>query len=398
MGPTLVILAGALGYFVDIFDLVLFGMVRQASLRELGVAESELLPVGITLQNCQMAGMLVGGLVWGILGDKRGRVKVLFGSIALYSLANLLNAGATSLQSYGVLRFLAGVGLAGELGAAVTLVLEAMSRRQRGYGTMVVAGVGFMGAVAAALLSDRVSWRTSYFVGGILGLALLVFRWKVLESALYLRSPSAGRGDLTLFFKKRERGIRYLACIGAGLPIYFVAGLLTPFSPEIGKALDVGVPVSVSKVMLFSFLGVALGDFLTGWRSQRRESRKRVMGEALVALFAVVLIFLSVKGQGIATVYGLYFLMGITAGYWAVLITLSSEQFGTNLRSTVATTVPNFVRASVIPMSLGFKALVVKWGLIPSLQVFLSLVTAIALISLLGLEETYGRDLEFQEE
>lgn len=398
---SLLVAVAALGYFVDIFDLALFGIVRVQSLRDLGVGEEELLGVGVKLLNFQMIGLLVGGVLWGILGDKKGRLKVLFGSIFLYSIANLANAFVTHPSDYAWLRFLAGVGLAGELGAAITLVAESLPKEIRGYGTALVAGVGLSGAVAAGILAEWVPWRTTYLIGGILGLLLLFLRFGVSESGLFSslkNEPSVSRGNPLLLFTPLSRFSRYVACVFIAVPIWFCAGLLMTFAPELGKELGAKEPLSAGKAILFSYVGVAIGDVLSGLISQWIKSRKKVIAGALFleALFAGLI--LTSRDFTPTFFYCLAVAIGLSTGYWAVFVTVTSEHFGTNLRSTATTTAPNLVRASVVPMTLSLTYLMPAHGLITSVTLIGLVVFILAGISLFFLEETFAKDLGFLEE
>ncbi|RZJ64474.1 MAG: MFS transporter, partial [Flavobacterium sp.] len=276
---TLIIIVAALGYFVDIYDLILFSIVRVKSLKELGVADADLLDIGATVINSQMLGMLVGGILWGILGDKKGRLSVLFGSIILYSLANIANGFVTSVTWYTIIRFIAGVGLAGELGAGITLVTENMSKENRGYGTMIVAGVGLLGAVAAALIGDYYTWQTSYFIGGGMGLLLLLLRVGLAESGMFkeVKESAFIRGNMLMLFNNKVRFKKYLCCILIGLPLWFVVGVLITFSPEFGKALGANGIINAGEGIMYCYIGIAVGDVVAGLLAQVLKSRKKVM-------------------------------------------------------------------------------------------------------------------------
>lgn len=394
------ILLAALGYFVDIYDLILFSIVRVKSLRAIGVPDDALLASGATLLKWQMRGMLTGGLLWGILGDKKGRLSVLFGSIAMYSLANIANGFVTSVDAYALLRFIAGVGLAGELGAGITLVSESMPKETRGYGTMVVAGVGIFGGVAAGLIGDKFDWRTSYFIGGGMGLALLALRIGVYESGLYsnMSQKPVARGDLRVILRDSRRALRYVCSILIGVPIWYVIGILVTFSPEFGRALGLAAPPNPAYAVLYLYLGCAIGDFLSGGLSQYMRSRRRVVLLFMSAAALLVTIYLTNGGGGsLQAFYGLCFALGLATGYWAVFVTMASEQFGTNIRATVTTTVPNFVRGSLDPMLSCFQAAKVHWGIIPAAGAVGSVTLVLALGALALLEETYGKDLDYLE-
>ncbi|MBS1492079.1 MAG: MFS transporter [Bacteroidetes bacterium] len=395
-----IVLVAALGYFVDIYDLILFSIVRVASLKSLGVPDGQMLDTGVMLLNMQMGGMLVGGILWGILGDKRGRISVLFGSIFLYSLANILNGLINSVELYALLRFIAGVGLAGELGAGITLVSEVMPKTKRGYGTMIVASIGVMGAVAAALIVELTEWRTSYFIGGGMGLAILILRFGVYESGMYNSIKQAshiGKGEFLKLFTDKGRFLKYLYCILIGLPLWFVVGILITFSPEFGKAFGIAEPISAGKSIMFCYIGLVFGDIFSGTLSQILKSRKKVLYIFLTATFVCVCIYLFLNNSSTFYFYGVCVLIGTAVGYWVIFVTNSSEQFGTNLRSTVTTTVPNFIRGSVIPLTLLFQALKPALGIKYAAFAIGIVTIIIAIWATSKLEETYGKDLDYTE-
>ena len=394
------VIVGALGYFVDIYDLTLFSIVRVPSLKALGLSGPELLDVGVNLINLQMIGMLVGGILWGILGDRRGRVSVLFGSIALYSVANLLNAFVTNTTQYGILRFIAGVGLAGELGAAITLVSESLHRDIRGIGTTVVAAIGICGAVFGGFLSGFFDWRVCYFIGGILGLLLLVLRIRLQESGLFSTVKSASevsRGRLGMLFRNRHRFMKYLRCILVGVPLWYAVGILMTFAPELGQALNLTSPVTGAKAIMFGYAGIVIGDVFAGAFSQFLRSRKKAIATFLVITAIFTFIYGNAQSVSADTFYIICFLLGLGTGYWALFCTVAAEQFGTNLRATVTISTPNFVRGAVVPLTLGFRYLVPSLGVIPSAMAVGALSLVIAFIALLGLEETFGKDLDYLE-
>jgi putative MFS transporter len=393
------VLLAALGYFVDIYDLILFSIVRVPSLKGIGVADADLLSTGVLLLNCQMSGMLLGGLLWGILGDKKGRLSVLFGSIALYSAANIANGFVHGTTAYAALRFVAGLGLAGELGAGITLVCELMPKGTRGYGTMAVAGVGIVGGVAAGLVGDFFDWRTAYFVGGGMGLALLTLRVGVYESGLFdkVARSRAKRGDFLMLFSSRDRLWKYLCCIFLGVPVWFVIGILATFAPEFGKALGMPVLPTGGHAVMWLYGGCALGDFASGGLSQWLKSRRKA---ALVFVTATALLsaaYLNLTGAGLETFYATCFGLGFFSGYWAVFVTIASEQFGTNIRATVTTTVPNFVRGSLVAVSWAFTALKAGRGILGAAGIVGTACFGLAFLSLAGLRETFGKDLDYLE-
>lgn len=391
----------ALGYFVDILDLFLFNVFRIPSLLDLGIAQERHFAVGASLINIQMIGLLFGSFVWGVLGDRAGRVRALYGSILLYSLATLANALVTSLPGYAACRLLAGIGLAGELGAAITLVSETLPPRRRGLGTALVAGFGLCGGMAAALLAEWVSWRSAFLIGGGCGLLLLLLRVRLRESGLFTRltataSPQLQRGSLRLLLAAPARRGLYFRLALIGLPVWFVAGILMVFSPELARAL--AVPgVTAARCILFSYLGTAIGDVGSGLLSQLLHSRKRVIALSLALVALTVTAFLSAHGVTSYVLFGLCFALGVSTGYWAVLVTTAAEHFGTNLRATVATTIPNLVRASIIPLNLAFAILLPRLGIVASAAVLGAACLLVAALSLRTLRETFACDLDFHE-
>lgn len=390
------VLIAGLGYFVDMFDLTLFGVVRVASLKALG--RTDVLEMGVLLVDLQMIGMLLGGVFWGILGDKKGRLSVLFGSILVYSLANLANAFVPNVAVYGVLRFVAGFGLAGELGAAITLVSEVMSKEHRGWGTTIIATLGLLGAVAASLVGQLLTWQIAYIVGGVLGLLLLVARFKTMESGMFAHAKRAARtGDPRLLLAK-GRWLKYLCCVLVGVPIWFMTGVLLGFSPELTADLGVTGPITAGNAILYGSIGLTLGDLASGVVSQLLRSRKRALA-AFIGMGAVLTVAYSqARGVSPTTFYTLCFFIGLFAGYWAVFVTVAAEQFGTNLRATVATSIPNFVRASLVVVTLGFIKLKPHLGVMPSALTVGAVCIAVAFAGLFFLPETFGKSLDYVEE
>jgi putative MFS transporter len=393
------VLVGALGYFVDIYDLILFAVVRVPSLVGLGYAPGDqLVATGTWLINWQMGGMLIGGLLWGLLGDYRGRLSTLFGSIVLYSLANLANAGVHDITSYTICRFLAGVGLAGELGGCITLVSEALPREVRGYGTMMVSAIGVLGAVVAGAVARECGWREAYIVGGCLGLVLLILRLCVRESHLFQELAPGRRfaTQLGLLFQPARLG-RYLACIAIGLPCWYVIGLVILFSPEFAKALRATGPITGSLAVPVSYAGICVGDLVSGALSQMWRTRKVVLFLFLAGTTACFTLFFSSTGATPLDLYTLLFILGICVGYWAVFVTVAAEHFGTNLRATVATTVPNFSRGYLLVATGLFTVFKPQLGLLHAGLAVGWISVALAFAGLFGLRETFHDDLDYVE-
>lgn len=395
------VIVAALGYFVDIYDLLLFSIVRRSSLLALGVPEDQLFAQGEFLLQVQMTGLLIGGIIWGVMGDKRGRLSVLFGSILLYSLANIANGLVTSVPQYAVLRFISGIGLAGELGAGITLVAEVLPARLRAYGTTLVASVGLMGAVLANVIAKTFDWQIAYFIGGGLGLLLLLARVSVLESGIFMKikTEAVQRGNFLSLFTNGQRFKRFMGCIFIGLPIWFVIGILITFSPEFAKALGITEKIAAGDAVMYSYIGLAVGDLASGFISQAIRSRRKVvlLYTFLTAVFISFYLFYPIETPTVF--YVACFFLGVGIGYWALFVTIAAEQFGTNLRSTVATTVPNFIRGTVVPITMlfGFLRDDLQWGIVTGALAVGALTIVIGLIALRSVEETFGRDLNFLE-
>jgi MFS family permease len=392
-----IIWVAALGYFVDIYDLLLFSIIRIPSLTDLGVAN--LGEVGMLILNTQMFGLLLGGILWGVLGDKLGRTKVLFYSIALYSLGNIANGFVTNGTQYAWIRFFAGIGLAGELGAGITLVSELLPKEKRGIGTSLVAGVGLTGAVLAFFIAQWFDWRTCYFIGGGLGLLLLFVRLNVFESSLYKSLASntkVSKGNFLMLFATKERFMRYLRSILIGLPTWFVVGILISFSPEFARQLGIVESIDPGIGIMVSYSAIAIGDVAIGLLSQRLQSRKQAMHVFYVITMIGMLVFFTASSA--LQLYVSTGIMGFGTGFWAVFVTIGAENFGTNLRATAATSIPNMVRGSLNGITALFLALNAKFTYINAGIVTAAVVMLITYWAISGLQETFGRDLDFYEE
>jgi len=386
----------ALGYFVDIYDLLLFSIVRVPSLDDLGVANS--FESGLLIINVQMLGLMLGGILWGVLGDRLGRTRVLFLSILIYSLGNVANGLVQNELQYAAVRFLAGIGLAGELGAGITLVSELLPAAKRGIGTSMVAGIGLLGAVAAFFVAQAVEWRTAYFIGGGMGLSLLLLRLRVLDSSLFQQTAVRSdvvRGNFFQLFRTRERSLRYLRSVLIGLPTWFVIGILVSFSKEFALHLGIKGEVNPGRGILYAYAAISLGDILIGFLSQALKSRKK----ALYVFYAITALGM-LRFFTASTVDQLYWacgIMGFGTGFWALFVTVGAENFGTNLRATAATTIPNMVRGSLNAISALFLWLTAQAGYLEGGILTATVVFALTLWAAAGLTETFGRDLDFVE-
>ena len=413
---NIIVIVAALGYFVDIYDLVLFGIVRLPSLNALGITDPEQLrTVGESLLNWQMGGMLLGGIMWGMLGDKKGRLSVLFGSIILYSSANIANGfvhhflsetgdNSFAITMYAFFRFMAGVGLAGELGAGITLVSETMDKEKRGYGTMLVATVGVFGAVVASLVAGKIPWNYSYLVGGGMGFLLLILRIGVYESGMYKNIEKADKirkGNFHDLFTSKARLKKYLCVILIAVPVWFVMGRLIFLAPDMGRKLGMlesELP-SPALAIMFAYIGITAGDLLSGALSQWIKSRKKVLILFISSTLVCTVIYFFLAPKSSFMFYTVATLLGLATGYWAVFMTTASETFGTNLRATVTTTAPNFVRGAVLPISMGVNGLTALTGsMIIATIIMGGIVFALAIWAVKNLEETFGKDLNYIEE
>ena len=395
---NIVVIVAALGYFVDIYDLILFGVVRVQSLADIGIPPDQIKDAGVHLINMQMMGMIMGGIVWGILGDKRGRLSVLFLTILLYSLANIANGFVQTYQQYEWLRAIAGFGLAGELGIGITLVSEVMTKETRGWGTSIVSGVGIAGATLAYLVAEW-GWKEAYWAGGVLGLLLLALRVYVHESGMFgkVKESKVSRGNFLSIFLTKEKFLKYIYCILLGVPVWFVIGILVMFSKEFGDYLKISETIIPGKSIMYHYIGASLGSLITGFLSQWLKSRKKSILIALVALTISITGYFAAFGASAGLFYLIIFILGLAQGYWAIFVTVASEQFGTNIRSTVTTTAPNFVRGSLVLMTLGWNSLALSMGIWNSAMIVGGIVMLLAFVSLFNLKETYGKDLDYIE-
>ena len=402
---NLIVLVAALGYFVDIYDLLLFSVERIDSLMDIlhkDAPDNEIKVIGKQLLNWQMGGMLIGGIFWGILGDKKGRLSVLFGSIILYSLANIANGFVQTVSQYAVLRFISGFGLAGELGAGITLVSETLSKEKRGIGTMIVATVGVFGAVVAGFMSNCISsWRTSFFIGGGMGLALLMLRIGVFESGMFVKTKEqkVSRGNLLGLFSSRKKAMKYLNIILVTVPVWYVMGILVTFAPEMMKSMGVtGFQPNPGKCIMYAYLGITLGDLASGLISQVLKSRKKTLAIFLSLTVIGIAMYFTLAPISEFVFYSVICFIGFATGYWAVFMSTAAELFGTNIRATVTTTAPNFVRGSLIFVSWGVSVFETYMNSVGSAIVVGILVLSIAGLALWNLEETFHKDLNYVEE
>jgi MFS transporter, putative metabolite:H+ symporter len=396
----LAVVVSALGFFVDVYDLLLFGIVRKPSLLDLGLAEAEIFTEGEYLISIQMLGLLAGGIIWGIVGDKKGRLKVLFGSILMYSIANILNGMVTSIPQYYVLRFIAGIGLAGELGAGITLVSEILPKEKRGIAAAMIASFGILGAVTAFIISRYFDWRACYYIGGGLGLFLLILRVSVHESGLYKQvlNTEVQRGNFLMFFSTKDRFFKYLKCVLIGIPAWFIIGVLVTFSDQFAKEMGIE-GIDPGKAIMVLYMAIAFGDLSVGLISQALKSRKK----ALFIFYGITSVFTALyflqHGGSTTSFYVICAGLGYGTGFTVVYITMSAEQFGTNLRASAAISIPNMVRGALPLIIILFKGLrnIAGGSLVIGGSITAIILIAIGLIAAWNTEETFGKDLDFVE-
>ena len=400
---SIAVIVAALGYFVDIYDLLLFAIIRIESLDSLGLTPEQITSDGEAILQWQMWGLLLGGIIWGIMGDKRGRLSVLFGSIVLYSIANIANGFVETVDQYKWIRFIAGLGLAGELGAGITLVSEITAKEKRGIATSLVAGIGLTGAVVAFIMKENFDWRTCYFIGGGLGLLLLILRISVFESGMFhqVKKMEVQRGNFFMLVNNADRLKRYIVSILIGLPTWFVIGVLVAFSSEFGKWFGIKEAIDPGKSIMYAYAAISIGDILVGFVSQWFRSRKKALYLffGITALF-MVLFFTTQWNGSAARMYWICAGLGFGTGFWAIFVTMGAEQFGTNIRATAATTIPNMVRGMlaifILPLFQWLRGMegvgYVNGGIYTAIIIMVITVIAIALS-----KETFGKDLNYVE-
>ena len=398
---NIAVVVAALGYFVDIYDLLLFNIVRVDSLTDMGLSAALVKSEGEYIISIQMIGLLIGGIIWGMMGDKKGRLSVLFGSIILYSVANIFNGFVHTPNQYALVRFIAGIGLAGELGAGITLVAELVSKEKRSLSTSFVAGIGLTGAVVAYFVSQNFHWRTCYFIGGGLGFCLLILRVSVFESNMFkaIRSTTVSRGNILMFFNNKKRFKKYALSILIGLPTWYVIGILIAFSNDFGKAFGFTETVLPKKSTMYAYVFISIADLLVGFVSHWLKSRKKALFIFFGFTIISIILYFNQQNGNPGGMYAICAAMGFATGFWALFVTMAAEQFGTNLRATATTTAPNMVRGSLPLMILLFKWLQsVTHDYLTAGWITGAIIMTISLTAAYFTEETFGKDLNYVEE
>ncbi|MEP7253823.1 MAG: MFS transporter [Ginsengibacter sp.] len=396
---SLPVIVAALGYFVDIYDLLLFNIVRIPSLKSLGLSAAAIDKQGEFIIGIQMVGLLIGGIIWGIAGDKKGRLSVLFGSIILYSIANIANGFVHTVPQYAVARFIAGIGLAGELGAGITLVSELLKKEQRGIGTSLVAGIGLTGAVVAFFISQNFDWRVCYFIGGGLGILLLFLRISIFESGMYKAlEKNVSKGNFLMFFNNGKRFKKYICSILLGLPTWYVIGILIAFSNRFAKNFGLTEDINPGKATMYAYIAISIGDVLAGLVSQWLQSRKKTL-YVFYAITAIMVALYFTQNENTTASYFYWIAagLGFATGFWAIFVTMGAEQFGTNLRATAATTIPNMVRGSLPLMLILFNALQGYFTYTLSGLLTGVIIMIITIFAAVNTEETFHKELNYVE-
>ena len=400
---SLPVFVAALGYFVDVYDLLLFTIVRQTSVMSIGSTAETIIVDSAHIINWQMSGLLIGGILWGVLGDKKGRLKVLFGSILLYSVANILTSFVQNVDQYAYCRFVGGIGLAGELGAGITLVSEMLPKNKRGIGTSMVAGIGLFGAVFAYFTFKYTNdWRLCYQIGGVLGFFLLILRVKVAESFMFesVKLSKFEKGNFFMFFQNKKRFVKYITAILIGLPTWFVIGVLINYSNKFASSLYGINLIDSGRSIMLAYVGIASGDLLIGYVSQYFKSRKKALMLFYILSIIGMILFFSPFNNNDSRMYLICAFLGFSTGYWAIFNQMAAEQFGTNLRATAATTIPNMVRGALPLINFLFLDILQKklgWDIVQSGMLTGAIVMVITLIAYFFTEETYHKDLDYME-
>lgn len=398
---SLPVIVAALGYFVDIYDLLLFSIIRVPSLKTMGLTADQAIDVGKRIINIQMMGLLVGGFLWGILGDKVGRMKVLFASIILYSLGNIANGFVQTPEQYAWIRFISGIGLAGELGASITLVTEILPKNKRGLGTSVVAGIGLSGAVFAFIMKESFdNWRICYFIGGGMGFLLLLLRAGVLESSMFrtIKTKEISKGNLLMLVNNKNRFLNYIKVILIGIPTWYVIGLLLTFSDKFAHDLGILEKVDPGKSVMWAYVAIAISDFMGGFVSHFFKSRKKAVWFFYAFCIAALILFFNLPNNNINTFYFICAMLGFGTGFWALFVTMAAEQFGTNIRATVTTTVPNIVRGSLVLTTFIFDSFKHNFSFVQSGAYTGIIIMSVSCLALYFTKETFHKDLDFIEE
>ena len=400
---SLPVFVAALGYFVDVYDLLLFTIVRQTSVMSIGSTAETIIVDSAHIINWQMSGLLIGGILWGVLGDKKGRLKVLFGSILLYSVANILTSFVQNVDQYAYCRFIGGIGLAGELGAGITLVSEMLPKHKRGIGTSMVAGIGLFGAVFAYFTFKYTDdWRLCYQIGGVLGFFLLILRVKVAESFMFesVKLSKLDKGNFFMFFQNKKRFVKYITAILIGLPTWFVIGVLINYSNKFASSLYGINLIDSGRSIMLAYIGIATGDLLIGYVSQYFKSRKKALMLFYILSIIGMILFFSPFNNNDSRMYLICAFLGFSTGYWAIFNQMAAEQFGTNLRATAATTIPNMVRGALPLINFLFLDILQKklgWDIVQSGMFTGAIVMVITLVAYFFTEETYHKDLDYME-
>jgi len=396
------VIVGALGFFVDVYDLLLFSIVRKPSLESFHLSPDQVLSQGEWIISLQMFGLMIGGFFWGVMGDKKGRLSVLFGSIVLYSLATIANGMAQNVFQYSLTRFIAGLGLAGELGASITLVCEMLPKEKRGIASSVIASVGVLGAITAFIVYKLFNdWRICYYIGGGMGLLLLFLRMGVFESSMYSEIAGADvqKGNLLMLFNNKSRFFRYMKGVAIGLPVWFVIGILITFSDQFGEKLGIQEVIEPGKAIMYQYVALCFGDLSAGILSNIIKSRKKTLFIFFGILAFFMVMYFTMQNGTAERMYWLCAGLGFGSGISVLYITMSAEQFGTNLRATTAISIPNVVRGLLPLIIIIFKAVRTLIGnYIYGGWITGAFFLLLAVVAAIYTKETFGREMNYIEE
>lgn len=393
----LTVLVVALGYYVDAYDLLVMSAVRKPSLLSLGVPESETLNIGLSLLNYQLVGLMIGGVMWGVIADKYGRKKALFGSILIYSFANIANGYINSVNMYYWLRIIAGFGLAGELGVGISLITENVAKERRTISTAIVSFFGMLGASTGGWFGSIFEWQNCFLIGGFAGLLLLLLRLKVEESVMFneIKDKNVSKGNIWMIIKNPKTLLTYFFCTLAGAASILFIGVFIQSTPELGKLFNLNITAGIA--LIWYYLGASVSEIIAGLLSKLLKERKApIYIFYAISLLAITNFCVNVPNSPYFFYLNCLFL-GFGLGWWSQLITLSAELFGINVRATAATSIPTFARAWNIPFSNIFKQNIPNLGIVNSAFGIGVIVVSLAIISITMVKETFENDANFIE-
>jgi MFS transporter, putative metabolite:H+ symporter len=382
------------GYFIDIFDLVLFSTLRISSFEELKITDPTYWTV--VFFNLQMTGILVGGIFWGKMADIKGRSWSFMGTILVFSIANIINGLTSSLTVYGICRFIAGFGLAGEMGSGIALICEKVPDEKRSLYLGFVSSLGCIGAVLSGWLGDIVYWRYLFIGSGFAGILLTLLRKNLLEPDLFRKTATLNipRGQWKTLFQSPPDLIRFILLIFLGIPMWYIIGILWSFSTEMTSTIGLNIFTS-GQAILWGYVGVWMGDMLMPFVSQFLKSRIFTIQICLIMMLLGVIYLFQFQPHSLLSFQLTHIFLGFTIGYWAVYATLCGESFGTNIRALTSTSLPSLIRFSSIPMMIIYQYGRDENELNIALGMGLT-VLCISMITTYFIKDTFQKDIDFQ--